>query len=99
MTAKGWPSQPLPPGWDKVVEDNTPTLLVNGNLDTITPLRYVRSELLPSLPNGHLVVLEDQSHEDWASQQLPALNRLVSGFLANGKVDASGYVVQPPPFR
>jgi len=97
--ASGWPAQSLPAGFDKAALDKTPTLLVSGNLDTNAPLKRSQTELLPYLPNGHLVILKNQAHEDWAKEQLPALDRLITGFLRDGIVDASGYVTSPVPFH
>jgi pimeloyl-ACP methyl ester carboxylesterase len=88
---QGWPVEPPPPGFAKAARDPTPTLLVNGDLDASTPLRYVRSELLPRLPNGRLVILRGEGHDGWRTDQPKAFDRLVSTFLRTGAADDSLY--------
>ena len=98
VACQGWPVEPPPPGFARAGPDATETLLVNGDLDAATPLRYVRDELLPHLPNGHLVILQGQGHDGWRSEQPAALDRLVSTFLRTGTVDASLYAPSPVAF-
>lgn len=96
---KGWPTKAWGPGFDKVARDETPTLLIGGNLDLATPIKYAQTELLPQLPNGHLVLLKDQGHDDWEDEQKPELDQLIAGFLKDGVVDASAYALSPIPFK
>ena len=95
---QGWPVQPPPPGFARAGRDATETLLLNGDLDAATPLRYVQTELSPNLPNGHLVILQGQGHDGWRSVQPEAFDRLVSTFLRTGSVDASLYRPSPVSF-
>jgi pimeloyl-ACP methyl ester carboxylesterase len=90
-TCQGWPVEPPPPGFARAARDPTPTLLVNGDLDASTPLRYVQGELLPQLPNGHLVILRGEGHDGWRSDQPKAFDRLISTFLRAGAADDSLY--------
>jgi hypothetical protein len=57
------------------------------------------AELLPHLPRGHLVVLNDYGHGDSATGQVSALDHLLAGFLKDGTVDASLYKYSPIPFH
>jgi len=90
----GWPVEPPPPGFSRAARDPTSTLIVGGDLDISTPLRYVQSELMPSLPNGHLVIIQGEGHTGWRGQP-EALDRLLSTFLATGQGDAS--LLKPVP--
>jgi pimeloyl-ACP methyl ester carboxylesterase len=98
-TCAGWPVVAAPPAFDAPARDETPTLLVNGELDVATPLVFGRDELLPQLPHGRLVTLDAYGHGDWAERQQPALDRLLTRFLADGAIDASLYAADPVPFR
>jgi pimeloyl-ACP methyl ester carboxylesterase len=88
---QGWPVQPPPPGFAKAARDTTETLILGGDFDASTPLRYVQSELLPQLPNGHLVILRGQGHDSWRGEQPKAFDRLISTFLRTGAADDSLY--------
>lgn len=44
-------------------------ILEFNNLDVSTPLKNAEAELLPDLHRGHLVVLKDCGHGDWAKDQ------------------------------
>jgi len=95
----GWPVRAAPAAFNAPARDETPTLLVNGELDIATPLVFGRDELLPMLPNGRLVELKAFGHDDWAERQQPALDRLLTRFMADRVVDASLYAPDPVPFR
>jgi pimeloyl-ACP methyl ester carboxylesterase len=88
---QGWPVEPPPPGFARAARDTTETLLVNGDLDASTPLRYVQGELLPQLANGHLVILQGEGHDGWRTDQPKAFDRLISTFLRAGAADDSLY--------
>ncbi|HEX2816418.1 MAG TPA: alpha/beta fold hydrolase [Phenylobacterium sp.] len=88
---QGWPVQPPPPGFAVAGRDATETLLVNGDLDASTPLRYVQGELMPHLPRGHLFILKGQGHDGWRNEQPPAFDRLVATFLRTGAMDDTLY--------
>jgi hypothetical protein len=70
---------------------NVPTLLISGDVDFATPAPFA-TEMLPSLRNGHQVVLRNLGHtEDTFDYDKPAFSRLVNGFLDTGRVDRSAY--------
>ena len=78
---------------------NVETLLIRGELDFATPPQAATQELLPSLPNGHQVVLRGFGHSTtiW-TEQTAAGTRLINTFLATGRVDDSLYEPQPVDF-
>lgn len=87
-----WPANPSRDDYSRVQTSNVETLLVGGTLDFSTPAGNATSELLPSLPNGHQVVLAELGHSvDFWSYQPEASSRLVGTFLASGRVDDSLY--------
>jgi pimeloyl-ACP methyl ester carboxylesterase len=95
---RGWPQASIPEEYHRAVRDETPTLLINGDIDVATPLTFVREELLPHLPNGQLVVLKDYGHSDF-SRQGPAVDQMVASFLTTGTPDRSGLKEDPYRFN
>ena len=68
------------------------TLLIGGTVDFATPLEFATNELLPSLPNGHQVVLAEFGHStDFWDYQPEASTRLINTFYDTGEVDDSLY--------
>ena len=90
--AGAWPTAPGDAQYSRVRTSRVDTLLIGGTLDLSTPPQVATKELLPFLPNGHQVVLADLGHTaDFWAYQPEASNRLISTFLASGKVDDSLY--------
>jgi hypothetical protein len=74
-------------------------LLIGGTLDFSTPARFATDELLPSLPNGHQVVLAELGHVgDFWTYQPEASTRLLDTFLDTGMVDDSLYTYRAMDF-
>jgi hypothetical protein len=87
-----WPATPDGNDYAQVRNSNVETLLIGGNLDFATPPQWATRDLLPHLPNGHQVVLEDLGHTgDFWTYQPEAGKRLVTTFLETGTVDDSLY--------
>jgi pimeloyl-ACP methyl ester carboxylesterase len=87
-----WPATPDQNDYAKVRDSKVETLLIGGNLDFATPPQWATRDLLPHLPNGHQVVLEDLGHSgDFWTYQPEAGKRLVTTFLETGTVDDSLY--------
>lgn len=89
--------------WDKTLiqeeyrnvrVSQTETLIVSGNLDTSTPADFTQEKLVPSLPNGHHVILKNFSHADIASAQPQSYFKLINAFYDTGKVDVSVFSPQ-----
>lgn len=84
----------IPEEYRKVRLSQTETLIVSGNLDTSTPADFARDELMPYLPNGHQVILENFSHADIAMTQPENYFKLINTFFDTGKVDTSFFTPQ-----
>ena len=80
-------------------DSNVETLLIGGALDVATPPQWATRELLPHLPNGREVVLENIGHtDDFWTYQPEAGTELINGYLATGQADASRYTPTPVDF-
>ena len=87
-----WPATPDENDYAQVRDSKVETLLIGGNLDFATPPQWATRDLLPHLPNGHQVVLDDLGHSgDFWTYQPAAGKRLVTTFLDTGTVDDSLY--------
>jgi pimeloyl-ACP methyl ester carboxylesterase len=97
--ADAWPAGPDDDEYAVVRPSNVETLMIGGELDFATPPQVATEELLPSLPNGHQVVLPGFGHSTsiWTEQQA-AGTRLINTFLSTGRVDDSLYKPQPVDF-
>ncbi|MHC4989627.1 MAG: alpha/beta fold hydrolase [Planctomycetota bacterium] len=94
-----WPMEPIPEEYRRLRVSTTETLMVNGDLDISTPVRFARDELLPNLPNGSLVVVPNVGHvNDVLGLQPDAYEHLARGFFRAGAVDDSKFTVQPISF-
>jgi predicted RND superfamily exporter protein/pimeloyl-ACP methyl ester carboxylesterase len=87
-----WPANPDENKYTRVQDSDVETLLVGGKLDFATPPQNATRELLPHLPNGREVVLDNFGHADdfWAYQP-DAGKRLINAYLDDGRVDTSRY--------
>jgi pimeloyl-ACP methyl ester carboxylesterase len=87
-----WPDAPDSHLYQQVRPSSVETLLIGGTLDFATPAVNATAELLPSLPNGHQVVLSEFGHSgDFWGTQKAAGTHLVASFLDHGTVDDSRY--------
>jgi pimeloyl-ACP methyl ester carboxylesterase len=87
-----WPAQPDENQYARVRDSNVETLLIGGELDFATPPQWATRELLPHLPNGREVVLDNVGHsDDFWTYQTEAGSRLINTFLDSGRVDRSRY--------
>jgi pimeloyl-ACP methyl ester carboxylesterase len=90
--ADAWPAGPDDDEYAVVRPSNVETLLIGGELDFATPPQVATEELLPSLPNGHQVVLQGFGHSTSIWTEQPAAGtRLINTFLSTGRVDDSLY--------
>jgi pimeloyl-ACP methyl ester carboxylesterase len=87
-----WPATAEADEYRRLRTSEVETLLVGGELDFATPPQHATEELLPYLPNGRQVVLEELGHTvDFWSQQPDANGRLINTFFDSGEVDDSLY--------
>jgi pimeloyl-ACP methyl ester carboxylesterase len=97
--ADAWPAGPDDDEYAVVRPSKVETLLIGGELDFATPPQVATEELLPSLPNGHQVVLQGFGHSTSIWTEQPAAGtHLVNTFLDTGEVDDSLYEPQPVDF-
>ena len=90
--ADGWPAAQEENRYSRVRTSEVETLVISGELDGATPPQPATEELLPYLPNGRQVVLDELGHTlDFWTEQPEASSRLVNTYLASGRVDASLY--------
>ncbi len=87
-----WPANPDENEYARVQDSKVETLLVGGKLDFATPPQNAARQLLPHLPNGHEVLLDNLGHTDdfWAYEPA-ASSHMINTFLAGGRVDTSRY--------
>ena len=87
------------PDQDEYAQVRVETLLIGGALDVATPPQWATRELLPHLPNGREVVLENIGHtDDFWTYQPEAGTELINGYSATGQADASRYTPTPVDF-
>jgi pimeloyl-ACP methyl ester carboxylesterase len=87
-----WPEPAEDRAYATVRPSNVETLLIGGSLDFTTPPINATNELLPELPNGHQVVLDNLGHvADFYGYEPAAGTRLITTFLHDGRVDRSLY--------
>ena len=89
-----WPAATDEDQYMHVRKSNVQTLVIGGALDMATPPQNATRELLPSLPNGHQVVLPQLGHADsfW-SYEPTASTHLITTYLETGRVDQSRYTL------
>jgi hypothetical protein len=94
-----WPIGQIPEDLRRVNETDVETLLISGSIDVSTPAEYATNELLPSLKNGHQVILSDVGHvSDVMNFQPDAIEYLISTYFATGEVDDSKFEYTPMNF-
>lgn len=94
-----WPIKPIPEEYRKLQFSDVHTLMVNGNLDVSTPVKYAQTELLPHLKNGKLVVPREMGHVgDILDLQPEAFQHLAETYYLQGIVDDSKFKYDPINF-
>ena len=94
-----WPIKPIPEEYRKLQFSDVHTLMVNGNLDVSTPVKYAQDELLPYLKKGKLVVPREMGHvDDIFNLQPEAFKLLVVTYYLKGIVDDSKFKYDPINF-
>lgn len=94
-----WPIKPIPEEYRKLQFSDVHTLMVNGNLDASTPVKYAQTELLPHLENGKLVLLKEMGHVgDILNLQPEAFQYLAETYYLHGIVDDSKFKYDPINF-
>lgn len=92
-----WPEADLGDAYRSPVRSNVPALILAGDLDARTPVENAR-EIAATLPNAHIVVVENGAHEfDLFGN--PALRPLLQDFLADRPVGVKRVALPPIPFQ
>ncbi len=87
-----WPANPDENMYRQVRDSNVETLVISGALDFATPPQWASRDLLPHLPNGREVVLENIGHtDDFWTYETEAGTHLINTYLATGRADTSLY--------
>ncbi|MCK4901327.1 MAG: alpha/beta fold hydrolase, partial [Anaerolineales bacterium] len=94
----GWPANPIAEEFRGVQPSDVETLIVSGNIDFNTPVKFARDDLLPSLSNGQMVILSEYGHGEFLNQQPEASKHLLTSFYDTGVGDDSLYTYQPADF-
>lgn len=98
--ANSWNQYILPQEDTKLRNSETETLIISGNLDVSTPSEFAKDELLPTLSNGHQVILNNMSHVgDLMMLQPKASGILISTFFNTGIVDQSQFIPESIDFK
>jgi pimeloyl-ACP methyl ester carboxylesterase len=97
--SEAWPAARDAAEYGEVRPSEVETLVVGGELDFAVPPQVATEQLLPSLENGHEVLLPGFGHApDFWTYQPEASSRLINTFFASGRVDDSLYEPQPVDF-
>ena len=97
--ADGWNPKLIPEEYRKLRNSETHTLIISGNLDNSTPTDFATNELLPTLTNGHQVVLNDYSHSMIDNYQKEQIKSMITHYYKTGEVDKSQIKYQPINFK
>ena len=97
--ADGWNPSLIPEEYRKVRKSDTQTLILSGNMDNSTPTDFATEKLLPNLPNGHQVVLQDYSHNMIDNYQQEQIKAMIAYYFKTGAVDKSQIKYQPIDFK
>jgi pimeloyl-ACP methyl ester carboxylesterase len=96
-----WPVVEVPADLADPVKSPVPTLLIDGQLDPVTPV-YRAEQALRTLPNGRLLVLRGGGHGLNGMKNVDCIDRLTARFIVAGTnhgFDAScASTVAPPDF-
>jgi hypothetical protein len=90
--ANAWPAATDSDQYKHVQTSNVQTLVISGALDMATPAQNATDQLMPSLPNGHQVVVPQLGHAGTFWSYEPAGGTaLITTYLETGQVNQSLY--------
>ena len=74
--------------------------MISGNLDITDPPQVPAEELLPYMPNGKQVILNDSAHYgNMVYQQYEAFTHMAVRFIDEGAVDTTKFKHHPVDFK
>jgi pimeloyl-ACP methyl ester carboxylesterase len=95
-----WPIEPIAARYRAMQTSVVETLILSGSVDFSTPPVNVTERLMPYLPNGRHLVLEEMGHiVDLWYLEPAATHRIVTTFLATGVPDTSLATYVPMDFE
>ena len=87
----GFPMREIPPEYRRNSDIDAESAVLAGDLDVAAPVEYVKSELMPHLKRGQLVVLSNRAHGDLIRLEPEAFHGFARRFFYEGIVDSSGF--------
>ena len=94
---EAWGSPDLGDDFRQPVTSTVPVLILVGDLDMRTPVENGR-EILRTLPNGRLVVVENASHQ-FDVFGSDAIRAVLGQFLRGGPIETDRITLPPLPFQ
>jgi pimeloyl-ACP methyl ester carboxylesterase len=91
---EGWPVQPRDAGFSRPVTSDLPVLLLAGEYDPVTPVRYADAALR-HLPNGRLAVIPHVSHS--VLDAAACAGDIVRDFLRDPSAPLADHCARVPP--
>jgi len=96
-----WPRAEVPAALEEPVRSRVPALLIEGELDPVTPV-YRAEQALRTLPRGRLVVVPGAGHGLNGVKNVECLSRLATRLIESGTAEALDTscvaTMEPPPF-
>ena len=94
-----WPKGAMPADFHQPLSTDVPALVLEGELDPVTPPRY-GEQVVETLPNGRLLVLRGQGHNVFGAGCMP---KLMGRFIATAdakslETDCLDDLAYTPPF-
>jgi pimeloyl-ACP methyl ester carboxylesterase len=95
--SRAWAAQDLGDDFRAPVTSTAPVLILVGDLDPRTPIENGR-EIVRTLPNGRLVVVENSSHQFDVFGSVP-IRTVLGQFLSGAAITATPLTLPPLPFQ
>lgn len=97
-----WTRSKLPPGFNEAVRSEKPVLIISGERDPVTPVRW--GELAArTLPNSRQMVVPDAAHSHFGLKNTECVTDLIvklvrSGSVEDLDVESCAAAIERPPF-
>jgi pimeloyl-ACP methyl ester carboxylesterase len=95
--SRAWAAHDLGDDFRAPVTSNVPVLILVGDLDPRTPIENGR-EIVRTLPNGRLIVVENASHQFDVFGSVP-IRTVLGQFLSGAAITATPLTLPPLPFQ
>jgi len=85
-----WPIHQLPSEFRTLQRSDVETLLLSGSIDFSTPSVFATKELMPNLPNGKQIILQEYGHVGDVWKVKPEVTeRIITSYYNTGEADTS----------